>query len=614
MAGYRTPESEAAGPPQWLPIAAGAFALLAALVAVAAPGAVARRLTVTTLPADADLTYARELLRYLGIAAAFSIVLGLVWLRLAQRRDHAIRRWAVVAALALYAAAAASMWRYVDDDAGISFTYARNVAEGRGLVYNPGDPPVEGYSNPLWVAILAAAHLAHLDIILTSKVLGLLCGAACLLLMGRALRGFPPIASVALPLAALNAAAIVWTNSGLENGLHALLLTATIVLLPGVARRERSPWLLVAVVSALAVSRPEGPMFGVAAAAYLAWIGWREPRSTVAALQVNRRAWIPVLTAPLVVFAAMVTFRLCYFGDPLPNTFYAKASSSNPLRLLNPASGGWTYVADAVAACGWTLGLLAILVACVMPRPPQTSGGESAQAAPSAGPALAALVIVAAQLFFVVSVGGDWMKEFRFIAPIVPAVSLLIGVGLARVTDGLAAGGLARGRAAAACIVLAVLIAYPQVQRLIVFAHDPTTPLRTVAAIGDYFKELGRRAGLDDPVLLHHDAGGTSFLSRIHLLDLAGLCDRTIAHQWRDREAMRRYIFEERRPDFIYSGPHFAERIGLESFPEFEADYVPLPPAPSPELDGYIRRVRRDLYARVFGEPPPDAATNRSPS
>jgi len=40
------------------------------------------------------------------------------------------------------------------DDAFISFRYAENLAEGRGLVFTPGER-VEGYSNPLWTVLLA---------------------------------------------------------------------------------------------------------------------------------------------------------------------------------------------------------------------------------------------------------------------------------------------------------------------------------------------------------------------------------------------------------------------------------------------------------------------------
>ena len=40
------------------------------------------------------------------------------------------------------------------DDAVISFSYARNFAEGEWLVAFPGVERVEGYSNLLWVLVL----------------------------------------------------------------------------------------------------------------------------------------------------------------------------------------------------------------------------------------------------------------------------------------------------------------------------------------------------------------------------------------------------------------------------------------------------------------------------
>src|SRR5208282_4503087 len=43
-----------------------------------------------------------------------------------------------------------------DDDAYISYRYARNLAEGKGLVFNPGEH-VEAYSNFLYVLLTAPA-------------------------------------------------------------------------------------------------------------------------------------------------------------------------------------------------------------------------------------------------------------------------------------------------------------------------------------------------------------------------------------------------------------------------------------------------------------------------
>jgi hypothetical protein len=48
--------------------------------------------------------------------------------------------------------------RWVQDDAYVSFRYAKHLVEGHGLVYNIGER-VEGYTNFLWT-LLAAIPLA----------------------------------------------------------------------------------------------------------------------------------------------------------------------------------------------------------------------------------------------------------------------------------------------------------------------------------------------------------------------------------------------------------------------------------------------------------------------
>ena len=243
----------------------------------------------------------------------------------------------------------------------------------------------------------------------------------------------------------------------------------------------------------------------------------------------------------------------------------------------------------AIAGCGWTL--LSVPFVMLILRPaewPRNLGGP--------------LIILGTQMFFVVAVGGDWMAEFRFIAPIVPLVALLMAIAVDRFCVLIQSLTAWQVRTAAICAGMPLIIATSQIPRFIRFAEHPTTPLHTVARIGEYFVNLGRSAGIDRPTLLAHDAGGTSYLAGIRLLDLAGLCDSTMAKCWRDSERIREYIFYEQRPTFIYSARVFAERIGLEDFPEFSRDYVTLPPAPSAELDGYIRRVWRDIYPRlVFG-------------
>ena len=44
------------------------------------------------------------------------------------------------------------------DDAMISMSYGRTMADGFGLVWFPGAPRVEGITNPLWTFLMADVH------------------------------------------------------------------------------------------------------------------------------------------------------------------------------------------------------------------------------------------------------------------------------------------------------------------------------------------------------------------------------------------------------------------------------------------------------------------------
>src|SRR4051794_35154349 len=57
------------------------------------------------------------------------------------------------------------------DDAYISFRYARNLADGFGLVFNPGEQ-VEGFSNLLWTLLLTPFARAGFSLPETALFLG----------------------------------------------------------------------------------------------------------------------------------------------------------------------------------------------------------------------------------------------------------------------------------------------------------------------------------------------------------------------------------------------------------------------------------------------------------
>src|SRR4030081_2329551 len=69
------------------------------------------------------------------------------------------------------------------DDAYITFRYARNLAEGLGLVYNPGEW-VLGTTAPLWAVLLAGGYkLGFTDLPWLATFIAAACDAATVALL-----------------------------------------------------------------------------------------------------------------------------------------------------------------------------------------------------------------------------------------------------------------------------------------------------------------------------------------------------------------------------------------------------------------------------------------------
>jgi arabinofuranosyltransferase len=127
-------------------------------------------------------------------------------------------------AIAVFAAQSWSL-RFVQDDAFITYRYARNVVRGHGPVYNPGER-VEGYTNFLWMILQAGMGVVGVPfavVIALSQVLGVLSGAGVVIILFLLLRkystGPPLLAPLGALLFAANGSFAYWCVSGMETGL-----------------------------------------------------------------------------------------------------------------------------------------------------------------------------------------------------------------------------------------------------------------------------------------------------------------------------------------------------------------------------------------------------------
>lgn len=113
------------------------------------------------------------------------------------------------------------------DDAFITYRYAKHLAEGHGMVWNIGDPPIYGTSTFLYTLLLALCYrLLGIDPPLASMVIGWFCWSCLPLLLYRLARLLTLEARSALwvaLLATLNGLFVVW-SAGMETPLYTLLL------------------------------------------------------------------------------------------------------------------------------------------------------------------------------------------------------------------------------------------------------------------------------------------------------------------------------------------------------------------------------------------------------
>lgn len=558
-------------------LAAGALAALGALF-VASPASVARHAHLQLAYEGPELASTEQALFHIGISLCILSLSAALYPWLARHGTRALSAVGIAAYLPLTLLFAD--WHV--DDAAITYAYAENLVLGHGLVLHPSHAPEEGYSNSLWLLLLAVARLFGLEVALAAKLLGTATGALalaiCLRCVAESTRKTPSGPALAVVLATLlSSPFVIWTVSGLEHGLQAVLLLG----LAWSAGRLQTRRLVGALcASALVLVRPEAPLLIAALAAMLLLDARREGldvRSSLARVA-------PIALAAGATLAVLLVFRWVYFGDLLPNPYYAKAQSATVRRLLNPLGGGWMYV------FGWLkqgAGYLVVAPLCAL----------SLRASPPSVRAAVALLL--AQVGFVIYAEGDWMAQWRFLTAPIALLAFLAGHAIERECE--------RPERAPRTARLAALASFALLASttplLAAFRAHPTTPYATVAEIGAQFVQLAERLSIARPLLAHHDAGGTSYRARIELLDLGGLGDRTIAKNSASPAFLRRYILAERKPDFVFGTTTMfaARKSGFHETEQFKRDYVRIEVDHPLLAEADLCHVRRDRVREAPG-------------
>ena len=219
------------------------------------------------------------------------------------------------------------------DDSWIHLVFARHLAAGEGLSFNPGEL-VAGSTAPLWTALLSVLFLLPGSIAAWSKALGVAAQVATVAVahrLGERLGLSPPRAALAALLVALSDGLVFSTISGMEVNLFTLLSLAG--LLAHLAERadpQRAP-LSFLLFGLAALARPEGLLLPVLAALDRALVARPGAEGLALSAAGARRAARGLALAALVVAPVALAYWQMS-GSPLPTTLAAK--SSGPAALV----------------------------------------------------------------------------------------------------------------------------------------------------------------------------------------------------------------------------------------------------------------------------------------
>ncbi len=478
-----------------------------------------------------------------------------------------------------------AVWPFTIDDAGISYAYAKHIAEGHGPVAAIGGPWVEGYSNPSWVLLLVPFHWLGLPLPSVAKLLGALLfalalafGAGLLALTDeRRWRAFGA-AEVGLAIgAAICLEVVVWVVAGLENALFSALMLLLVFLDARESQHPDSRGYSGLAAFGLCMTRPEGVLYAapLLAIKLVQVLRQREPLRQAATAAV-------LFLAPLAVYHAA---HYLTFGELLPNTYYAKPGSRS-------WSKGYEYLLENLRDSAILYALPLVLLGLIgKPRLKLLLGWSC----------------VAGTVFVLYS-GGDWMPHGRFLALSALPGLVLAAMGVSNLANGV--NGLGRGRVPRELVLLGMASGLlwfwwkHHAPRLHELAKHPWCHFCERVTDTRTLQGMATRAELPSFSLLTHDFGGPAWLSdeRLYPIDFLGLCDRSVALIRHDRSTAAngagsirhdfrfyQYFMHEQPspPSWVHVPPNFWKHFDLS--PEYRWGYFRL----SPRL---LPRARRDAF------------------
>ncbi|MDG2051296.1 MAG: hypothetical protein P8M78_14155 [Myxococcota bacterium] len=437
----------------------------------------------------------------------------------------------------------------------ISMQYARNLASGQGLVWNAGGAPVQGISNPAVTLVMAVLHWlpvspGTVSLLFQILNLGILLATliATFLLALTLLPERKTVAYAALLATMLSGPLALWALRGSDMGFVTLWL---LVGAQGIAQvefagRESLSLRLVALAPGLLI-RPDVALF------YFLILG-------AAFMLGHRRAALAGALAGGLVLGIWLGVAWLYYGDPLPNTYYLKATG-HP-RLLVLAKGVELVGRWAPALCVPFL----LTLATAWRHRRQTTYQL-----------LAAIPVTS--VIYSIWVGGDWMSGHgvRFMVPMIPVLSILmmeeVDLWMGRVVFSTLRSDRVRAAATLTLAIALGVLGNPPAARAEWLTGAPPQLLDYNRNNYFFARYLKRYTDPSTTVGVYW-AGVPVYFSQRRGIDFLGKSDSHIARLEVDRFKPGHskwdwdYVLLELRPDIMMD-----DSLGLADHPIFQRDY-----------------------------------------
>jgi arabinofuranosyltransferase len=258
------------------------------------------------------------------------------------------------------------------DDANITQTYAKNIANGFGYVYNEGGERVEGSTSLLWTIfnvlsfnlsnspeLIVTVFCFFLTALIVNELLLFLKHCSQIFRFSyntsTFILGFLLIA---------NPSFFSWSTWALMDTTLWILCFTTIlcrlllVVICAESHGSYSPisiFIPCSLLIILPLVRPEG--FAIS----LGLTGLLFIYAHTSGLEDLRRQLLITIGLTIVVFFALTVFRMLYFGFPFPNTFFAKVSINYLEQIVMGVKYLIRYLIDPTAAVVLVLAFVALI-------------------------------------------------------------------------------------------------------------------------------------------------------------------------------------------------------------------------------------------------------------